>query len=165
MIETTKPLSVERYSMSLNVEIPEPPALDSPQDPGDYDAVVEPDERVGDSTPRDALAAFLQEGAWEAGFDEWRDHTYMTVDEFQLVRELELIDEFDFYWNVAAEDVGYRAPAVPTDLPESYVDTFERGEIQGIEEELDELGRTVSDVLETDYIHRSGEEFGFFDDY
>lgn len=151
--------------MSLDVDIPEPPALDSPPDPGDYDAVVEPDERVGDTTSREALATFLQEGAWETGFDEWRDQTYMTVDEFQLARELGLIDAFDFYWNVAAEDVGYRAPAVPDDLPAPYDDRFDRGEIQGIEEELNDLGRTVSDVLETDYIHRSGEEFGFFDDY
>lgn len=53
-------------------------------------------------------------------------------------------------------------PAVPTEFPEPYDNPFERGEIQGIEEELDELGRTVSEVLETDYIHRSREEFGFF---
>ncbi|AHG01442.1 hypothetical protein HALLA_03375 (plasmid) [Halostagnicola larsenii XH-48] len=151
--------------MSLDVEIPEPPTLDSPQDPGDYDAVVEPDERVGDSTPREALATFLRDGAWETGFDEWRDQTYMTLDEFELVRELGLIDEYDFYWNVAAEDVGYQSPPVPADLPAPYDEMFDRGDIQGIEEELDELGRTVSDVLETDYIHRSGEEFGFFSDY
>lgn len=151
--------------MTLDVDIPEPPALSGPPDPGDYDAVVEPEERSDDNPSHEALATFLQEGAWEAGFDEWRDHTYMTEDEFQLVWKLGLIDEFDFYWNEATGDVGYRAPAVPTDFPEPYDNPFERGEIQGIEEELDELGRTVSEVLETDYIHRSGEEFGFFQGY
>lgn len=164
IIEIPKSLSSEGGSMSLDVETPAPPALDRPQDPGDYDAVVEPEDRVDDTPPHEALATFLQEGAWEAGFNEWRDHTYMTEDEFQLVQERGLIDEFDFYWNVATEDVGYRAPAVSDDFSGSD-NTLERGEIQGIEEELDELGRTVSEVLETDYIHRSGEEFGFFGDY
>lgn len=150
--------------MTLDVEAPDPPTLDTPHDSEDYDAVVEPEDRVGDNMPHEALATFLQEGAWETGFDEWRDQTYMTEEEFRLVREQGLIDEFDFYWNVAAEDVGYRAPTVPADFP-SPDNTFDRGDIQGIEEELNELGRTVSEVLETDYIHRSGEEFGFFSDY
>ncbi|WP_247001176.1 hypothetical protein [Halosolutus gelatinilyticus] len=150
--------------MTLDVEIPDPPTLEEPQDATEYDAVVGPDERVDSTAPREALAAFLQDGAWEAGFDEWRDHTYMTEDEFRLVREQGLIDGFDFYWNVAAGDVGYRTPAVPDDFP-APDSALERGERQGIEEELDELGRTVSEVLETDYIHRSGEEFGFFSDY
>ncbi len=165
MTETVKSMSAEPYCMTLDVDIPDPPALDGPQKPGAYDAVDEPEERSGDTVPHEALATFLQEGAWEDGFDEWRDHTYMTADEFRLVRELGLIRGFDFYWNVSSADVGYQAPTVPEDLPPPYDETLERGDIQGIEEELDELGRTVSEVLETDYIHRSGEEFGFFSDY
>ncbi|WP_114579484.1 hypothetical protein [Saliphagus sp. LR7] len=150
--------------MTLDVDIPEPPALDGPQNPDDYDAVVESDERVGDNIPREALALFLQEGAWDAGFDEWRDHTYMTEDEFRLVHEHGLIDEFDFYWNPAAEDVGYRAPSFSDGVSTLDGEPLGKGERQGIEEELDELGRIVSEVLETDYIHRGGEEFGFFSD-
>lgn len=151
--------------MTLDVEIPDPPALDNPLDPGEYDAVVEPESRSGDNVPHEALATFLREGAWEDGFNEWRDDTYLTVEEFRLVRDRGLIDEFDFYWNMATEDVGYQAPTVPTDLAPPSGDPLERGERQGIEEELDDLGRTVSDVLETEYINRSGEEFGFFSDY
>jgi len=30
--------------MTLDVEIPDPPTLSGPQDPGDYDAVDEPEE-------------------------------------------------------------------------------------------------------------------------
>lgn len=152
--------------MTLDVEIPEPPTLHGGQDPGDYDAVdePEPEDWTGDTAPREALAEFLREGAWEDAFAEWSDQTYMTEGEFRLVLELGLIDEFDFYWNESAEDVGYRASSVPGTLPESYDESLDSGDVQGIEEELDGLGRTVSEVLENDYIHRDGDEFGFFGD-
>ncbi|MCU4973020.1 hypothetical protein OB955_09725 [Halobacteria archaeon AArc-m2/3/4] len=151
--------------MTLDVEIPEPPTIRAPQDPGDYDAVDEPEDWTGDTAPREALAEFLREGAWADAFDEWREQTYMGEEEFQLVLDLGLIDEFDFYWNPSAADVGYRAPTLPESGTLSASDeTLEEVDAEGIEEELDELGRTVSEVLENRYIDRSGEEFGFFDD-
>ncbi|SEV94280.1 hypothetical protein [Natrinema salifodinae] len=146
--------------MTLDVEIPDPPTLSGPQDPGDYDAVDEPDERTGDDTRREELADFLAAGAWEDVFDEWAAHTYLTEDEFRAVRELGLLDELDFYWNPAAADVGYRAPAVPAELPETH-DDLDADDIEDIEEELDDLARMVSEALETDYIHRDAEEFGY----
>jgi len=44
--------------MTLDVEIPDPPTLSGPQDPGDYDAVDEP-EWTGDDTRREALSDFF----------------------------------------------------------------------------------------------------------
>ncbi|PCR90778.1 hypothetical protein [Natrinema ejinorense] len=146
--------------MALDVERPEPPTLSGPQDPGDYDAVVEPDERTGDTARREDLADFLEAGAWEDAFDEWARDTYLTETEFRAVLEFGLIDEFDFYWNQSAEDVGYRAPAVPEASVAGH-EELDEADIEDIEEELDTLGLTVSEVLETDYIHRDGEEFGY----
>lgn len=147
--------------MTLDVETPDPPTLHGPQDPNDYDAVDEPEDGMDDDSARRALAEFLREGAWEDAFDDWSDRTYLTEEEFQVVLDRGLLDEFDFYWNPAAEDVGYRAPAVPADLSETDDGPLEKGDV---EEELDDLGRTVSEVLENDYVHRSGDEFGFFSD-
>ncbi|WP_254523041.1 hypothetical protein [Natrinema caseinilyticum] len=143
--------------MTLDVEIPDPPALRGPQDPGDYDAVSEPDARTGDDARRQELAGFLDGGAWEDAFDDWAADTYMTEAEFRAVRELGLLDELDFYWNPSADDVGYLVPTVPDDRLEGRDDI----DADDLEEELDALARTVSEVLETDYIHRDGEEFGF----
>jgi hypothetical protein len=56
--------------MTLDVEVPDPPALDGPGDIGDYDAVEEPEDRPGEDGRRDALAEFLAEGAWEDAFGE-----------------------------------------------------------------------------------------------
>ena len=144
--------------MTLDVETPDPPTLSGAQDPGDYDAVDEPVD-TGDDYRREALAEFLESGAWDDAFDDWADRTYLTEAEFRAVLDADLIDDLDFYWNPSAEDVGYRAPTVPTDLPAS--PDLERDDIRGIEEELDDLGRTVSEVLENDYIGRSSEEFGY----
>ncbi|RXK51835.1 hypothetical protein [Halorientalis pallida] len=145
--------------MTLDVERPDPPRLGGPGDPGDYDAVEEPAEWAGEDAPREALAEMLSAGAWADAFEEWREVTSLTDDQFRVVRELGLIERFDFLWNPAAEDVGYLVPKVPSDRPDG--GTLDRDERQEIEEELDELGRIVSDVLETDYVHRSSEEFGY----
>ncbi|SEQ32398.1 hypothetical protein [Natrinema salaciae] len=146
--------------MTLDVEIPDPPTLHGSQSVGNFDAVDEPEERAGDNARREALADFLETGAWDDAFDEWAGDTYLTDGEFRAVLELGLIDRFDFYWNEAAADVGYRAPTVPADSVAAH-DELDEGDVDDIEEALDSLGRTVSEVLETDYIHRTGEEFGY----
>lgn len=146
--------------MTLDIEIPDPPALRGPEDPGDYDAVDEPEERTGDDTRREELAGFLEAGAWEDAVDEWADDTYLNEGEFRAVRERGLLDELDFYWNRAAADVGYRVPPVPADLSDAHED-IDADDIEDIEEALDSLARTVSEVLENDYIHRDSEEFGY----
>lgn len=154
--------------MGLDVDTPDPPTLRDPQYPGDYDSVDEGhlDDEVGDDARRDDLASFLENGAWEQAFGEWADHTMLGEDEFELARELDLLEALDFYWNPAAEDVGYRAPSVPPRdaLPEGYREAFDAGDLEGIEEELEELARTVTEVLEAGYVDSDGGEFGFYDD-
>lgn len=147
--------------MALDVELPDPPTLHGPQNPGEYDAVDEPAEWTGDTYRREDLAEFLRGGAWETAFEEWAHQTYLTEAEFRVVADRGLVDEFDFSWNPAAEDVGYRAPALPGDLSVSSDETLEADDIDEINEELDDLGRIVSEVLENEYIDRDGDEFGY----
>lgn len=80
------------------------------------------------------------------------------------MRELGLFQAFDVSWNAAAVDVGYRPPELPDDLPAPQGETDEEFDVAAIEEELDALGRSVSEVLETDYIHRVDDDYGFFAD-
>jgi hypothetical protein len=148
--------------MALDVETPDPPRLDDPLDPGDYEALDEPAEWTGDDYRREELAGFLRDGAWQDAFEEWSEHTQLTEAEFEAVVDLGLIPQFDFYWNPAAEDVGYRAPTLPDPLPAPYDDRFDTADRDAVDAELDDLGRVASEVLETDYIHRNGGEFGFF---
>lgn len=152
--------------MGLDVDTPDPPSLHGPQGVGDYDAVDETDDEVGDDYRREQLAGFLAEGAWDWAFGEWADHTLLAGEEFEVVTALGLLDELDFYWNPATGDVGYRVPTVPSPaaLPSPYAERFEEGDLDGIEEELDALARTVTAVLETEYVDADGGEFGFFDD-
>ncbi|WP_135364565.1 hypothetical protein [Halosimplex halophilum] len=147
--------------MSFDPEVPDPPRLDAAEDPGDYDAVEEPEDRPGEEGRREALAEFLEEGAWEDGFVEWADHTYMDDDQFEAARALGLLDALDFYWNESAGDVGYLAPELAADLPEPWDERLDRSDRADIEEALDELGRTVSEVLENRYVDRSSEAFGY----
>ncbi|WP_336002021.1 hypothetical protein [Halorientalis halophila] len=147
--------------MALEVERPDPPDLSGPGDPGDYDAVEEPEEWTGDDAPRRALAEMLEAGAWEDAFEEWRRGTSLSAEQFQAVVDLSVIDRFDFHYNPNAEDVGYRAPELLDDRPAPYDAALDRDDVQEIEGQLDDLGRIVSEVLENDYIDRSSEEFGY----
>jgi hypothetical protein len=162
--ETPIPATTEYSTTTLDVETPDPPRLRGPQDPGEYEAVDEPDEWTGDESPGEALAAFLEEGAWADAFDEWSGYTALTEVEFEVVRELGLFQAFDVSWNAAAVDVGYRPPELPDDLPAPQGETDEEFDVAAIEQELDALGRSVSEVLETDYIHRVDDDYGFFAD-
>ncbi|MFB6084792.1 MAG: hypothetical protein ABEJ94_11175 [Halorientalis sp.] len=143
--------------MTLDVERPDPPRLSGPGDPGDYEAVEEPAEWTGDEEAREALSDMLSAGAWEDAFEEWRRRTSISVEQFRAARDLGVFERLDFHYNPTAEDVGYRAPAVPADADAG----LDREDARETEEELDDLGRIVSEVLENDYIHRSSEEFGY----
>lgn len=150
--------------MTLDVEPPEPPSLRDPQDRGDYEAIDMRDQQPTDDYRRETIAGFLAEGAWRDAFDEWAEHTYLTDAEFAIVLDLELIDGYDFYWDPASDDVGYRSPTLPEDVLDEY-GSLEAADVEAIDGELDALGRVVSEVLENDYVLRDeGEAFGFFAD-
>jgi len=136
--------------MSLDVDAPDPPELEPHFDPDEYeDANV-----AGDDYRRDDLEAFFAEGAWERAFAEWTDHTDLTAEEYAIVRDLELIRRFDFFWDDFADRVGYHAPGIPEDWRERDVhpalDSWET--VSAINAALTELGQVVCDVLEAEYI-------------
>ena len=145
--------------MALDVETPDPPSLRGPQSRGEYESLDTVDPDPEDDSRRDAVRAALREGAWRDAFEEWAEHASLTVEEFETVGRLGLFEAFDFYWDPAGEDVGYRAPTVP----EGRRDEFRDGGADGVDEELDALGRTVSAVLERDYLDGEDDaEFDFF---
>lgn len=143
--------------MTLDVDTPEPPALDGPGSREAYTGIeADEDDEPTDDGRRAALAAMLHEGAWADAFAEWTEHTYLTEEEFAAAAEHGLFEALDFYWDRAAGEVGYRVPALG-DAREAFEDP------QGVEEELEALARAVADTLETEYLPREDEEFGFFE--
>ena len=136
--------------MALAVDPPDPPSL-AEVDPNEYeDATV-----VGDTDyRREELATFLQEGAWTTAWERWRGRTELDADEYRIVEDLGLIQEFDFFWDGFAERVGYHAPGIQEDWGEreyhSAIDSW--GTVSNINAELTELGQIVCDVLKEEYI-------------
>ncbi|MFB6220899.1 MAG: hypothetical protein ABEH90_05610 [Halolamina sp.] len=135
--------------MSLDVEPPAPPTLQS-VDPNEYDdATVESDEYH-----REELEEFLQDGAWEEAFTQWAARSKLDETEWRVVTELGLVERFDFFWDDFADRVGYHAPGLPEDWKERdlHVELDSWGQVSGINAGLTELGQTVCDVLKEDYV-------------
>ena len=146
--------------MVLDVEAPDPPSLRGPQSRGEYDAIDMTDREPTDDYRREELAGVLRDGAWQDAFEEWAGQTLLTDAEFGTVRELGLLERLDLYWDPSTDDVGYRAPTLSDDERGAFDDP------DGIDAELDSLGRVLSETLENDYLLRDEDEFGFFaDDY
>lgn len=146
--------------MSLDVSVPDPPSLSGPQPGGEYEAIGTDAEAGEDDYRREEIERVLADGAWHDAFEEWTTHTDLTVADFETVLEAGLIDRFDFYWDPASDEVGYRSPTLPEDAGHD-LDVASRNDVAT---ELDELGRIVSEILENDYLRRDEETFGFFDD-
>ncbi|EMA44691.1 hypothetical protein [Halococcus saccharolyticus] len=136
--------------MSLDVETPPPPELATGVDADAYDDA----DVGGDEYRREELAGFLAEGAWEEAFTAWRAETDVTETEFAIVRDLDLLARFDFFWDDFADRVGYHAPGLPEDWKERDLhpdlDSWQR--VSSINAGLTELGQTVCDVLKSEYI-------------
>ncbi len=136
--------------MSLSVEPPAPPELNQ-IDPNEYEDA----EVLGDTDyRREELEAFLEDGAWADAFDEWAGHTDLDDADFEIVDELAMIQEFDFFWDAFADRVGYHAPGIPEDWKErNYHPKLESWEtVSEINASLAELGETVSRTLKEHYI-------------
>ena len=134
----------------LDVETPDPPEL-SAVDPNQYEDA----EVVGDADyRREELSAFLREGAWAEAFEQWASGSSLTRDEWDIVRDMELVSEFDFFWDDFADRVGYHAPGLPEDWKERdlhpQLDSW--ATVSGINAGLTELGQVVSEVLKEEYI-------------
>jgi len=136
--------------MTLDVEIPDPPELSSAVNADEYDDV----EVQGEDYRREDLQTFLEEGAWEEAFTEWAEDTDIDEAEFQIMQDLELVQEFDFFWDDFADRVGYHAPGIPENWREREIhpELDSWGSVSGINAALTELGQQVCDVLKSDYI-------------
>lgn len=142
--------------MALDVPVPDPPALKQEVDASDYEDA----EVVGsDDYRRDELSTYLREGAWEEAWERWAGDTLLSVDEYEVVRDLSLFEEFDFFWDDFAGRVGYHAPGIPEDWRErayhSGLETW--NQVSNINASLTELGQIVCDVLEEEYIEWESE--------
>lgn len=136
--------------MTLDVDAPSPPSLSTKGDVSRYeDADVQ-----GDDYRREELEEFLADGAWEDAFEEWAAHTDLTEEEYAVVRDLGLVEEYDFFWDSFAGRVGYHAPGIPEDWKERdyHPDLDSWNAVSGINAAMTELGQVVCDVLEDEYI-------------
>ncbi|MXR50916.1 hypothetical protein GRX03_04745 [Halovenus sp. WSH3] len=136
--------------MSLDVAVPDPPELEG-IDPNEYDDA----EVVGDTDyKRDELEQFLEDGAWEEAFRQWAEETDMDESDFEIMLDLEMIQQFDFFWDSFAERVGYHAPGIPENWKERnyHPDIESWGTVSSINASLTELGQIVCDVLKDEYI-------------
>ncbi|MFC7045577.1 hypothetical protein ACFQH6_09330 [Halobacteriaceae archaeon GCM10025711] len=137
--------------MGLDVDPPAPPTLGSDRSLEAYEDVS---VEGGGEYRRDELAAFLADGAWERAFDEWAEHTDLSREEYDILDDLDLFDEFDFFWDEFADRVGYHAPGLPEDWRERdlhpALDSWAK--VSGINAAMTELGRVVSDLLKSEYV-------------
>jgi hypothetical protein len=136
--------------MPLEVSPPDPPPL-SRVDPDSYDDVsvaADADYR------REELAELLAEGAWAEAFEAWATETSMGRTEWRVVADLDLLSEFDFFWDDFADRVGYHAPGIPENWKERdlHPDLETWSQVSTINACLTELGQTVCDVLKDSYI-------------
>jgi hypothetical protein len=136
--------------MSLDVEVPDPPELRE-VDPSEYEDA----EVVGDADyRREEIEEFLRDGAWDRAWDEWAAHTDVDEEEFEIVHDLDMIQEFDFFWDGFAERVGYHAPGLPEDWKERdlHPELDSWNTVSSINAGMTELGQIVCDVLKEEYI-------------
>jgi len=142
--------------MSLDVPVPDRPPLSSSVDTADYEDV----EVQGDEYRRDELATALDDGAWAEAFEEWALDTGMTESTWAVVTDLDLIAEFDFFWDSFAGRVGYHAPGLPENWRERQIhpDIESWETVSSINAGLTELGQVVCDVLADEYLDWEAEE-------
>jgi len=142
--------------MSLDAAVPDRPTLATNTDAAEYDDA----DVQGDEYRRDELADALDDGAWADAFTEWSDDT--TVDErtWAIVTDLDLLAEFDFFWDSFAGRVGYHAPGLPEDWREREIhpdiDSWET--VSSINAGLTEFGQVVCDVLAEEYLDWEAQE-------
>lgn len=136
--------------MGLDTDVPAPPELEE-MNPNEYDDT----EVIGETDyRRDEIEGFLVDGAWERAFTEWTAQTEMNQDEFEIVVDLGLFQQFDFFWDSHADRVGYHAPGLPENWKERdihpEIDSW--GTVSAINAGLTEFGQVVCEVLKDEYI-------------
>lgn len=140
----------QQRHMTLDVDLPPPPEP-SDVDPNEYEDA----EIFGDSAyRREEIRELLADGAWSDAFEEWARGTDLDESEWAIVEDLDLVEEYDFFWDDFADRVGYHAPGIPEDWKERQLhpDLERWSQVSGINAALTELGQIVCDVLKEEYI-------------
>lgn len=142
--------------MALDVAVPERPELESEVDTTEYEDV----DVEGDEYRRDELADALADGAWADAFDEWAAGTSLDRETWDIVTDLDLIAEFDFFWDSFAGRVGYHAPGLPENWRERNIhpDIESWETVSAINAGLTEFGQVVCEVLADDYLDWEADE-------
>lgn len=137
--------------MGLDVDVPDPPDLTN----GFVDAYEGDEDRRAD-----IQEYFESENAWGEAFSEWTTVTTVTEEEYAVIDDLELIAEFDFFWNADSGHVEYEAPSVRSHprASERYPELDSSARVAFIDDALDELGAIVADVLTEYYIEWESED-------
>lgn len=145
--------------MALDIEVPDPPDLSNRGMPREFEW---DEETLGaEDFYREDLEDLLQDGAWKEGFNEWAEYTSLDESLGRLVSDLGLFQAFDFYWDPADDRLRFTAPTMPDDWPDRDVtESLDSSTVSMIDGELDDLGRTVQEVLE-DYLERNDETSDF----
>jgi hypothetical protein len=138
--------------MALDIEVPEPPDLSNRGMPREFDWQ---EETLGsEDFYREDVEDLLQEGAWTEGVNEWAEYTNLDDADVRLVNELGLFQAFDFYWDPTDDRLRFDAPTIPDDWRERpATESLDSSRVSMIDNELDDLGRAVQEVLE-DYVER-----------
>jgi len=134
--------------MALDVALPTPPDITNRGVPEKFDVDVLAGSDL--DLRREELEAVLRDGAWREGFEEWAQYTDLSERDAELAEELGLFRALDFFWDFETDRLRYVVPAVP----EAWDDRAGSDGVptSTLQEELDDLGRTVSEIVATDYV-------------
>jgi hypothetical protein len=150
--------------MSLDATTPDPPDLSPAVDPEEYEdadlgGVSDEDGAMHDEADpndyrRSEIADALTAGAWAEAFGQWAATAKIDEDTWGVIDDLDLVAEFDFFWDGFAGRIGYHAPGVPEDWKEReyHPDLESWATVSGINAGLTELGQTVCDVVQEEYV-------------
>lgn len=135
--------------MGLDVDIPASPSLVEGQ-------AIDDDRRIeeGADVRRADLESMLAAGAWVEGFEEWAAHTDLDTPEWQVVMDLGLVEEFDFFWDASEGRVGYSSPGIPPNWrqQELHPELDSWSTVSSVNAAMSELGETVARVLTQKYV-------------
>jgi len=145
--------------MALDLGVPEPPDLSNRGMPREFELQ---DETLGsEDFYREDLEDLLQEGAWKEGFNEWAEYTDLNEGQFQIVNDLGLFQELDFYWDPTEDRLRFDTPTMPDDWRErDATESLDSSTVSMIDAALQELGRAVYETLEG-YLERNEEASDF----
>jgi len=133
--------------MALDIEIPEPPDLSNRGTPRGFE--WEEETLGGEDFYREDIEDVLHEGAWTEGVNEWSEYTNLDEAHIQVIGDLGLFQAFDFYWDPTEDRLRFDAPTMPDDWRERDLsESLDSSTVSLIDNELDDLGRTVQEVLE-----------------